>query len=125
MKEIKTDKAAPPEGAYSQGIIAGDFIFISGEGPVNPQTKKVKGNTIAEQTEQALNNIKAILEAGGASMSNVVKASVLLGDMNDFKVMNEVYKTFFSEPFPTRICFDANLVPPDLIEVEAVAYMGK
>ena len=124
-KEIKTDKAAPPGGAYSQGVRAGDFIFVSGEGPLDPQTGKVQGNTIAEQTRQTLKNIKAILEAEGASMSDVVKVSVLLTDMNNFKVMNEVYKTFFPEPFPTRICYGANLAPPDLIEIEAVAYVGK
>lgn len=126
MKEIiKTDKAPAAVGPYSQGYRAGDFIFVAGQGPLDPQTGKVKGGPIEEQTRQTLENIKAILEASGASMSHVVKVTVILTDLANFKRMNEVYKTFFSEPFPPRITYGAGLALPDMmVEIDAVAYVG-
>lgn len=125
-KIIKTDKAPAAIGPYSQGYRAGDFIFVSGQGPLNPQTGKIQGDTIEEQTRQTLENIKAILEADGASMEDVVKVSVLLTDLANFKPMNEVYKTFFSEPFPARITYGAGLALPNmLVEIDAIAYVGE
>ncbi|MBE9514010.1 MAG: Rid family detoxifying hydrolase [Dehalococcoidia bacterium] len=127
MKQvIKTDKAPAAIGPYSAGFKAGDYIFVSGQGPLNPRTGKIENNTIEEQTRQTLENIKAILEAGGSSMADVVKVSVLLTDLANFKAMNEVYKTFFSEPFPARITYGTGLALPNmLIEIDAVAYLGK
>ena len=125
-KVIKTDKAPAAIGPYSQGYRAGDFIFVSGQGPLNPQTGKIEGNTIQEQTRQTLENIKAILKADGASMGDVVKVSVLLTDLGNFKPMNEVYKTFFSEPFPARMTCGAGLALPNmLVEIDAIAYVGE
>jgi len=125
-KLITTDKAPAAIGPYSAGITAGDFIFVSGEGPLNPRTGKIDGTTIEDQTRQTLENVKAILEADGASMGDVVKVSVLLTDLANFKRMNEVYKTFFSEPFPARITYGVALaVPGMLVEIDAVAYVGK
>jgi 2-iminobutanoate/2-iminopropanoate deaminase len=127
MKEvIKTDKAPAAIGPYSQGYKAGDYIFVSGQGPLDPQTGKVKGDTIEEQTRQTLENIKAILQANGASMKDVVKVTVVLTDLSNFKPMNEVYKTFFSEPFPARITYGASLALTGmLVEIDAIAYVGK
>jgi 2-iminobutanoate/2-iminopropanoate deaminase len=127
MKQvIRTDKAPAAVGPYSQGYRAGDFIFVAGQGPLDPQSGKVKGDTIEEQTRQTLENIKVILEASGASMGDVVKTTVILTDLANFKRMNEVYKTFFSEPFPPRITYGASLALPNmLIEIDAVAYLGK
>ena len=127
MKEvIKTDKAPAAIGPYSQGYKAGDYIFVSGQGPLDPQTGKVKGDTIEEQTRQTLENIKAILQANGASMKDVVKVTVVLTDLSNFKPMNEVYKTFFSEPFPARITYGASLaLTRMLVEIDAIAYVGK
>ena len=127
MKEvIKTDKAPGAIGPYSQGYKAGDYIFVSGQGPLDPQTGKVKGDTIEEQTRQTLENIKAILQANGASMKDVVKVTVVLTDLSNFKPMNEVYKTFFSEPFPARITYGASLaLTRMLVEIDAIAYVGK
>jgi len=123
---INTDKAPAAIGPYSQGYRAGDFIFISGQVPLNPQTGKIQGDTIEEQTRHTLENIKAILEADGASMEDVVKVSVLLTDLANFKPMNEVYKTFFPAPFPARICYGAGLLLPNmLVEIDAVAYLGE
>ena len=127
MKEvIKTDKAPAAIGPYSQGYKAGDYIFVSGQGPLDPQTGKVKGDTIEEQTRQTLENIKAILQANGASMKDVVKVTVVLTDLSNFKPMNEVYKTFFPEPFPARITYGASLaLTRMLVEIDAIAYVGK
>jgi len=127
MKEvIKTDNAPAAIGPYSQGCKAGDYIFVSGQGPLDPQTGKVKGDTIEEQTRQTLENIKAILQANGASMKDVVKVTVVLTDLSKFKPMNEVYKTFFSEPFPARITYGASLALTGmLVEIDAIAYVGK
>jgi len=127
MKEvIKTDKAPTAIGPYSQGWRAGDFIFVAGQGPLDPQTGEIKGNTIEEQTKQTLENIKAILQASGADMRDVVKVTVILTNPSSFKPMNEVYKTFFPEPFPARTTYCAELVLPNmLVEIEAIAYVGK
>ena len=92
---IKTDNAPAAIGPYSQGYKAGDYIFVSGQGPLDSQTGKVKGDTIEEQTRQTLENIEAILQANGASMKDVVKVTVILTNPSSFKPMNEVYKTFF------------------------------
>ena len=125
-KVIKTDKAPAAIGPYSQGYRAADFIFVSGQGPLNPQTGKIQGATIEEQTRQTLGNIKAILEANGASLTDVVKGTVVLTDLANFKPMNEVYKTFFTEPFPARICYGAQLALPGmLVEIDAIAYIGE
>ena len=126
MKEvIKTNEAPAAIGPYSQGYRCEDFIFTSGQGPINPQTGKIEGSDIQSQTKQTLENIKAILEAGGASMADVVKVTVVLTDLANFKAMNEAYKTFFSEPFPARICYGAHLALPGmLIEIDAVDYKG-
>lgn len=127
MKErIETDKAPAAIGPYSQGYRAGDFVFVSGQGPLDPQTGKIQGDTIEEQTRQTLENIKAILQANGASMRDVVKVSVLLTDLANFKPMNEVYQTFFSEPFPARMTYGVGLALPNmLVEIDAIAYIGK
>ena len=127
MKEIiKTDKAPAAIGPYSQGYKAGDFIFISGQGPLDPQTGRIQGDTIEEQTRKTLDNIKGILQAGGASMTDVVKVTVILTDLSNFRPMNEVYKTFFAEPFPVRITYGAGLALPDmLVEIDAIAYVGE
>jgi len=127
MKEvIKTDKAPAAVGPYSQGYKAGDFIFVAGQGPLDPQTGKVQGDTVEEQTRLTLENIKAILEAGGASMRDVVKVTVILTELANFRPMNEVYKTFFPEPFPARITYGAGLALPGmLVEIDAIAYVGE
>ena len=125
-KVIRTDKAPAAIGPYSQGYRAGDFIFVAGQGPLEPQTGKIKGDTIEEQTRQTLENIKAILQANGAGMADVVKVTAVLTDLSNFKPMNEVYKTFFTEPFPARICYVAALLLPRmLVEIDAIAYVGK
>jgi 2-iminobutanoate/2-iminopropanoate deaminase len=123
---IQTDKGAPPLGAYSQGWRAGDFIFVTGTGPIGPDGK-VKGTTIEEQTEQAIDNVEAILRADGAALENVVKATVHLGDATLFARYNEVYRRRFRAPYPARATVgnDLHLVPGMMIMIDVISYVGK
>ena len=119
---IHTDNAPAAIGPYSQAVKAGNTIYVSGQLPVDPATGEFAGDSIAEQTKQSLTNIKNILEKAGAGMENVVKTTVLLSDINDFAAMNEVYATFFKEPFPTRAAFQVAAIPKGAkVEIEAVA----
>jgi len=122
-KQITTKAGASPVGAYSQGLRAGDFVFVSGQGPLDPQTGKIVGATIEEQTTRVLENIKAILEAGGASMADVVKVSAHLTDLSLFERYNRVYASYFPDPKPTRTTVGSQL-PGILIEIDAIAYVG-
>jgi 2-iminobutanoate/2-iminopropanoate deaminase len=109
-------------GPYSQGIKAGSFLFIAGQGPADPKTGKMAAD-IETQTRQALQNVKAIIEASGLSLSDVVKVSIFLKNGSDFQKMNEVYRTFFQSNPPTRTTIEAKFVAPNmLIEIDAIAY---
>ena len=120
IKVIATDKAPAVLGPYSQGLIVGDFVYTSGQIPINVSTGKIPEG-IVNQTEQALENIKAILEAGGSSIDKVVKVTVFIKDMNDFNKVNEVYSRFFTKVHPARSCIEVARLPKDvLIEIEAV-----
>ena len=113
-----------PMGAYSPGLRVGDFIFVSGQVPRDPLTGKIVGTTIEEQTTQVLENIKAILEAGGASMADVVKVSAHLTDLGMFDTYNGVYATYFKDPKPTRTTVGSQLLG-FLVEIDAIAYVGR
>jgi len=121
---ILTEKAPAPGGAYSQGLRAGDFIFTSGTGPWDPQTRAVVGGTIEAQTERTLENLKAILEAGGAGLADVVKTTVHLSDLAQFAAFNAVYTRYFPDPRPVRTTVGSQL-SGILVEIDAVAYVGK
>jgi 2-iminobutanoate/2-iminopropanoate deaminase len=123
---IRTATAGPPLGAYSQGIRAGDFIFVSGCGPIDATTGNVRGETVEQQTNVVLDNITAILEAGGASLADVVKATVHLADETEFPSFNEVYAKRMPEPRPVRTTVGSGLrqVPGMLVEVDVIAYVG-
>jgi len=118
---IATNKAPIPVGPYSQAIRAGSFIFVAGQGPIDPRTRQIIGNTIEEQTEVTLNNIKAILEEAGSSMENVIKVTVYLSNIEDFDAMNRVYSKFFRENPPARTTIQAKLWKNILIEIDAIA----
>ena len=123
MKQIvRTDKAPQPVGPYSQGIIAGDFIYVAGQGPTNPATGQRTGGGIAAETEQVLKNIQAILEAAGATIRDVVKTNVYLSHPGDFQAMNEVYARFFNEEPPARTTVQASAPVTILVEIDCVAY---
>ena len=125
-QEIRSANSAHPMGAYSQGIRAGDFIYITGTAPVNPETGTITATTVAEQTEQVINNIESVLEAAGASLSDVVKSTVHLLDTATFAEYNEVYESMFPSPYPVRttVGSDMRQVPNMLVEIDCVAYTG-
>jgi 2-iminobutanoate/2-iminopropanoate deaminase len=123
-KQQVNPKSAPgPMGAYSPGIRAGDFLFVSGQVPREPATGQIVGETIEEQTAQVLENLKAILEAGGATMADVVKVSAHLTDLSLFDRYNKVYATYFPDPKPTRTTVGSQLLG-FLVEIDAIAYVG-
>lgn len=122
---VSTKKAPAAIGPYSQGVRAGNTIYVSGQLPIDPATGEFAGEDIRTQTKQSLTNIREILAAAGADMSAVVKTTVLLQDIADFAAMNEVYAEFFSEPYPARAAFQVAAVPKGaLVEIEAVAVIG-
>ncbi|MCF2137995.1 MAG: RidA family protein [Candidatus Thorarchaeota archaeon] len=119
---VATDKAPKAIGPYSQGVVAGDFVFCSGQLPADPETGKLLTGSITEQTHQALKNISEVLKAAGTSMSKVVKVTVFLRDMNDFGEMNEEYAKWFPENPPARAAVQVARLPKDVgVEIEAIA----
>ena len=119
---IKTDKAPEPKGAYVQARKAGNFIFVSGQGPLDPKTNKIIEGDIKVQTKRTLENIKAILEAAGADLSHVVKIGAFLKDLSDFSQFNEVYAEFFAGDYPARTTVGADL-PVIKVEIDAIAFV--
>ena len=122
MKAISTKNAPAAIGPYSQAIEAGGMVFASGQLPINPATGAFPEGGIKEQTRQSILNAEAILKEAGCSLANVVKTTVLLADIADFAAMNEVYTSFFSEPFPARSAFAVRDLPKGaLVEIEMIA----
>lgn len=127
MKNVFATSNAPSAiGPYSQAVQAGDFVYVSGQLPIDPATGEFAGEDVASQTRQSLANIRSILESGGLTMENVVKTTVLLQHIGDFGAMNEVYGTFFEGQYPARAAFEVAAIPRGaLVEIEAVAYCGQ
>ena len=124
VKEIISTKNAPGAiGPYSQGIKKGDFIFVSGQLPINVQTGEMSED-IKEQTKQSLNNVKEILEETGASLDDVVKVTVFLKDLSNFSDVNEIYGQFFTKNYPARCCVEVSKLPKDAgVEIEVIAIL--
>jgi 2-iminobutanoate/2-iminopropanoate deaminase len=119
---IVTDQAPKPVGPYSQAIIEGDFIFVAGQGPINPLTGKLELGDARSETKRVFENLRAILQAAGSSLDHVIKCNVYLRDINDFAAMNEVYATFFAAPFPSRTTIQAGALPGGIaVEIECIA----
>lgn len=119
---ISTDKAPSAIGPYSQAVWAGDFLFASGQVPVDPATGNLISQDVQEQAHQALKNVRSILETAGLTMDNVIKATVFIKNMDDFGKINEVYAQYFSTPYPARSCVEVARLPRDVqVEVEVVA----
>jgi 2-iminobutanoate/2-iminopropanoate deaminase len=123
MKEIiATDQAPSAIGPYSQAVRSGNFVFASGQIPIDPATGEFVAGGIAEQTERVLKNLTAVFEAAGVAMDQIVKTTVFLADLNDFTAMNEVYARFFKENPPARATVQAARLPRDAkVEIEAIA----
>lgn len=125
MKQISTQNAPAAIGPYSQAIEVNGFVYASGQLPIDPATGAFPEGGVKEQTRQSLLNVKAILEEAGLALSNVLKTTVYLADMDDFAAMNEVYSQFFAQPFPARSAIAVKALPKGaLVEVEVVAARG-
>ncbi len=123
-KIISTDKAPAAIGPYSQAIQSGNFLYTSGQIALDPSSSEVVTGGIQAQAKQVLENLKAVLAAGGASLDKVVKTTCFLNDMKDFVPFNEVYQTYFSENPPARSCVAVERLPKDvLVEIEAIAVL--
>lgn len=124
MKILQTDNAPQAIGPYSQGVIAGNFLYLSGQIPLDPATGEVSGTDITRQTAQVLQNIGALLDAAGLTYENVVKTTCFLADMKDFPAFNELYgEKFVSRP--ARSCVAVTTLPKNvLVEIEVIAELG-
>ena len=121
INAISTKKAPQAIGPYSQGVITAGFLFVSGQLPLDPKSGELLEGNISVRTEQIFKNMAAIVAAAGASMSNVAKITLFLTDMNDFKVVNEVYSKYFNDPFPARSTVQVAALPlGSNIEAEAI-----
>lgn len=119
---VNTKKAPAAIGPYSQAIVCGQFVFSSGQIPINPETGEIVQGGIKEQAKQSLNNLKEVLAEAGAELQNVVKTTVFIKDMNDFGQVNEVYAEYFNNEPPARSCVEVARLPKDvLVEIEAIA----
>ncbi|WP_049972299.1 Rid family detoxifying hydrolase [Haladaptatus cibarius] len=123
---IVTDDAPHNDNPYSQGVHAGDTVYVSGYGPVDPETGDDVAGDIQAQTDQVLDNVAAVVsEAGGDGLADVVKATVYLTDLDDYDEVNEAYGARFSENPPARVCVEVARLPGDVrIEMDAIAYLG-
>ncbi|MGD9548585.1 MAG: RidA family protein [Candidatus Krumholzibacteriia bacterium] len=124
-KIIHTDNAPAAIGPYSQGNLAGGFLFTAGQIPLDPATMEIVGRTAAEQAHQALMNAKAVVEGAGLTLDHVVKVTMFIRNMSEFGNINEVYRGFFPEDPPARSVVEVSRLPKDvLVEIEMVAYAG-
>ncbi|EQL63511.1 endoribonuclease L-PSP [Helicobacter pylori FD577] len=123
MKEVIHSTLAPKAiGPYSQAIATNDLVFVSGQLGIDASTGEFKGADIHSQTTQSMENVKAILKEAGLGMDSVVKTTILLKSLDDFSVVNEIYGSYFKEPYPARATFQVAKLPKDaLVEIEAIA----
>ena len=121
---IATTDAPAAIGPYSQGIVAGQFLFVSGQLPINPESGKMIDGDIAAKAQQVFDNISAIITAAGGSMADIVKVTLFLTDMGDFQQVNEVYSQCFKAPYPARSAIQVSALPlGSTIEAEAIVYL--
>lgn len=126
IRKITTENAPAAIGPYSQAIVAGNTIYLSGQIGLEPKSGKIVEGGIAAETKQALENIKAVLLAAGSDIANVVSVSVYLADINEFAAMNEVYASYFKEPYPARATVAVKGLPKNAkVEISAVAINNK
>ena len=123
MKQtISSDKAPKAIGPYSPAVRAGQLLFVSGQVPLDPATGNMVDGGIAEQTRRVLDNVGALLTAGGRSFADVVRTTIFLADMNDFAAVNEIYDQYFKEPYPARATVQVARLPKDArVEIDVIA----
>ena len=121
-KQVIAERGAPPKGTYSPAIVAsGTIAYISGQGPIDPETGELQPGSFAQQAKLTFDNITTLLEAAGTSWKHVVKVGVFLADLKNFSEMNDIYKTYLTEPYPARTTVQAGLPIDMLIEVDCMA----
>ena len=121
-REVYTQEGAEPKGIYSQAIVAdGPLVFISGQGPVDPETGEFRFGTFEEQAKLTFDNVTTLLEAAGTSWAHVVKVGIFLADFDNFGAMNDIYQTYLSKPYPARTTVEAGLPAQMAIEVDCIA----
>lgn len=126
MRPLSTDGAPAAVGPYSQGVVCGDLVFVSGQIPIDPSTGELLEGGIEEQTRLVLESILAVVRAAGGDKESIVKVTVYLADMADFPRMNEAYASFFGNHRPARACVEAARLPKGArLEAEAVAWLGR
>lgn len=123
-QRIQTPHAPQPVGPYSQAILAGETLYVAGQGPINPETGQVVHGTFEEQAHLTFRNVQAILEAAGFTLGDVVKVTTYLAELGDFSAYNEIYRQYFSEPYPARATVGCQLLMHTFIEVECIAVRG-
>ena len=124
LKVLHTTKAPAAVGPYSQGMQVGNFVYVSGQLPLDPATGELISSSIEAATAQSLENCKAIIEAAGSSLNHVVKVEIFMKDMNDFVKMNEVYATYFVDHKPARAAVEVARLPKDaIIEIQMIAHV--
>ena len=121
-KQVIAERGAPPKGVYSPAIVAsGTIAYISGQGPIEPETGELQLGSFAQQAKLTFDNVTTLLEATGTSWKNVIKVGVFLADLKDFGKMNDIYKTYLTQPYPARTTVQAGLPTDMLIEVDCMA----
>ncbi|HVA00639.1 MAG TPA: Rid family detoxifying hydrolase [Terriglobia bacterium] len=123
-KVVRSKKVPQPRGPYSPAIIAGGFVFVAGQGPVNPATDELELGDIRSETRRTLENVRVILEAAGSSLRDVVRVGVFLSNMKDFAAMNEVYREFFPKDQPARTTVGVDM-PKIKVEIDCIAQVRK
>lgn len=125
MREIETENAPASIGPYSQAMVEGNTVYVSGQGPVDPGSGEVVGDDVTEQTERTLDNVAAILEAADTSLNNVVKSTVFVRDMRYYDEINEVYGEYMDSPYPARSAVEVDDLPIDIgVEIEVIASLN-
>lgn len=125
IKVVSTDKAPAAIGPYSQAVIASGMLYVSGQIPLVPATGEIIEGGVAAQTRQVLDNMKEVVAAAGAGLGSVVKVTIYITDMQQFSVVNEIYGTYFSEPFPARACVQVSALPKGVeVEMDAIVQLG-
>ena len=122
MEELSTDAAPASIGPFSQGISDGSTVYVSGQGPIDPDSGDVVGEDVRTQTARTLENVEAVLQAGDLSLDDVVKATVFLTEMDEYADVNDVYADYMSRPYPARSAVEVNELPVDIkVEIEVIA----
>ncbi|PCR91998.1 Rid family detoxifying hydrolase [Natrinema ejinorense] len=122
MNEIETEEAPASIGPFSQAVRDGDRVYVSGQGPVDPESGAIVGDDITEQTHATMENIETVLEAGSSSLADIVKSTVFVTDMDDYEEINAVYEQYVTEPYPARSAIEVSRLPIEIgVEIDVIA----